>query len=67
MKTSGRRPRSPPKREPELKRVAMEEQSGENSADAKAGVVVAAVEQEKQTVTLTHNMGNESYVCRVTP
>ena len=57
LKMSGGHPRSPPKREPELKRAAMEEQSGENSANAKVGVVAATVEQEKQTVTLTHDTG----------
>nr|POF05348.1 hypothetical protein CFP56_53555 [Quercus suber] len=35
----------------------MEEQSGENSAAIE--VVAAAVEQEKQTVTLTHDKRNE--------
>ena len=33
----------------------MEEQSGENSADVEVGVVVVAMEQVKQTVTLIHD------------
>lgn len=57
LKASGGHPQSPRKREPELKRAAMEERSGKNSVDAEVGVVAVAVavEQEKQAITLTHD------------
>ena len=47
LKAIGGCPRSPPKRELELKWAAMEEQSGENSTDVEVGVVAATVEKEK--------------------
>ena len=47
LKAIGGCHRSPPKRELELKWAAMEEQSGENSADVEVGVVAATVEKEK--------------------
>lgn len=57
LKASGGHPQSPRKREPKLKRAAMEERSGKNSVDAEVGVVAVAVavEQEKQAITLTHD------------
>lgn len=57
LKASGGHPQSPRKREPKLKRAAMEERSGKNSVDAEVGVVAVAVavEQEKQAITLTRD------------
>lgn len=57
LKASGGHPQSPRKREPKLKRAAMEERSGKNSVDAEVGLVAVAVavEQEKQAITLTHD------------
>lgn len=55
LKASGGHPQSPRKREPKLKRAAMEERSGKTSVDAEVGVVAVAVEQEKQAITLTHD------------